>query len=1262
MMSSRKVVCWNSAGIRASGKNTDMKIAFFEKEFPDARFNIAAFIETHHKDSDDFPVVFKGYEKSHHLLHTPTASETHGGIIVLVGRNNEILDQNEVIPGRLLNVKFMEKDSGEHFNLSVFYGPQWKRKKKEEVVEIVNIFSSLHDATDNNIIIGDFNFVEHDVDKGKGMDGKDKMISSVWKDFKTDKLIEDPFRMQFPRKKQYSFVAPSGKSRGDRVYVSEDSLPMLSEIKYTNTGFNSAHKIMTFDLREKRQIGPSYWKLNCSHLEDNLYQQEIEGVINDISDLGIPDPIRRWHLFHIVVAGVSRDYSARKARIKKGIKSEIIKQLTQLETLSDKDMSSSQKKNLAYYKSKFNQITTEEIRGHQIRTRGNPDYEMNEPNIAFYAKLEKKSQTRNTINELQDENGSIKTKNEDLLSIAEKYYRKLFTPSNTDKLRQTQLLRNIAKRINATERQNLDAPITEKELLDAVFQLHAKKSPGPDGIPAEFYQSFWHLIGGMYLEYINAAKQSSFSMYKNTSVTTIIYKRKGKTYELGNYRPISLINVDLKIISKVLTNRLIFVLPSIIHESQTNVFGRRIDYTIHMLRDLIDYTEKSDGEAAFIFLDQEKAFDRVDHDFLFKTMETFGFGETFIEWIKILYSNASTRVKVNGFLTNSIPLKRGIRQGCPLSALLYVIVIEVLALQLRANPNLVGFEIEGEKIISLHYADDAIITITQNNCFKEVIKDLALYEAASGAKVNYDKTKGLWLGRWKDRTDLPLGIKWTNKNIKRLGVYVGNDNPAIHTFEEITPKVERSMNFWKQFGLCTLAKTRVIEIFHASRLWFAATFYPVPSSLAEKLHRAFLAYVNFPNSVSTISQAELRKLREDGGAKLIDVVAKAETYQVRWLIEVTTKEVLHTHLNLIKALLGTQKGGLQGEDFLFTTKHYIEKSFNTNSIFYKSAFSASKKLQIHKGVTDPRDEKLFYNPLFRDAKGKVITINATCEKHKAFTYGQIVDEFNKRTNGQPCVSHVANIFKRVHTINLDLHEENQIFDTRSGEFVRFKGASHKFIYNTLIARSYMVHHSLNRWTERFPNLTIAWDEVWNSVNSPVSSTDSISTVWEQIHLNEYTTSSYNRWHQTQESCPLCLQVPTSRFHITIECPIVIQVWQDISHHLRAIHPLPVSDMEKSFGLSGRAPNILLRNYMTFLLRKCIADQERAAYHNGRGPNNLVDLKLRYNQLIKDEVYMKFNIYKHLGRLGFFEDVFAYQDYLIVWEKNNWQILTIFDIQ
>ena len=87
--------------------------------------------------------------------------------------------------------------------------------------------------------------------------------------------------------------------------------------------------------------------------------------------------------------------------------------------------------------------------------------------------------------------------------------------------------------------------------------------------------------------------------------------------------------------------------------------GRRIDHTIHLLRENL--------EAAFIFLDQEKAFDRVNHNFLFKIMETFGIGESFLHWIRLIYSNASTKVKVNGFLTPTIPLKRGVRQGDPLS-------------------------------------------------------------------------------------------------------------------------------------------------------------------------------------------------------------------------------------------------------------------------------------------------------------------------------------------------------------------------------------------------------------------------------------------------------------------------------------------------------------------------------------------------------------------------------------------------------------------
>ena len=107
-----------------------------------------------------------------------------------------------------------------------------------------------------------------------------------------------------------------------------------------------------------------------------------------------------------------------------------------------------------------------------------------------------------------------------------------------------------------------------------------------------------------------------------------------------------------------------------------------------------------------------------------------------LNWVSLIYSNATAIVNINGFLSKRIPIKRGVRQGCPLSALLYVLVIEVLALQLRLNPNIVGFKIGGEKIVSAHYMDDATIVIKQNRCFKEVIKELKEYEEASGAKVN----------------------------------------------------------------------------------------------------------------------------------------------------------------------------------------------------------------------------------------------------------------------------------------------------------------------------------------------------------------------------------------------------------------------------------------------------------------------------------------------------------------------------------------------
>ena len=158
----------------------------------------------------------------------------------------------------------------------------------------------------------------------------------------------------------------------------------------------------------------------------------------------------------------------------------------------------------------------------------------------------------------------------------------------------------------------------------------------------------------------------------------------------------------------------------------------------------------------------------INHDFLYKTMHAFGKGPIFINWVRRIYSNATTRINVNGFLSENIPLNRGMRQGCPLSPLLCVLIIEILASQFRSNPGVVGFTVGGEKIVSMHYADDTVVTIKQNKRFKKVMNDLTAFELASGIKVNYDRTKGLWEGAWKHHTDTPLNIKWTKEERREL--------------------------------------------------------------------------------------------------------------------------------------------------------------------------------------------------------------------------------------------------------------------------------------------------------------------------------------------------------------------------------------------------------------------------------------------------------------------------------------------------------------
>ena len=131
---------------------------------------------------------------------------------------------------------------------------QLKNINKTQMVNIVKNLSQVHDISQNNIIIGDFNFADNEVDKEKGMCPRDNMMNSPWLEFKSEATIIDPFCIQCPKKRIYSFVRHAGKSRGDQVHVNEENVPNVTNHKYLLTPFSMAHTMLSFTFKAQNSM------------------------------------------------------------------------------------------------------------------------------------------------------------------------------------------------------------------------------------------------------------------------------------------------------------------------------------------------------------------------------------------------------------------------------------------------------------------------------------------------------------------------------------------------------------------------------------------------------------------------------------------------------------------------------------------------------------------------------------------------------------------------------------------------------------------------------------------------------------------------------------------------------------------------------------------------------------------------------------------------------------------------------------------------
>ena len=259
------------------------------------------------------------------------------------------------------------------------------------------------------------------------------------------------------------------------------------------------------------------------------------------------------------------------------------------------------------------------------------------------------------------------------------------------------------------------------------------------------------------------------------AVISIIHKEGKDKLECGSYRPISGLNVDYKLYTTILAKRLENILPQLIHNDQTGfITQRQTNDNIRRSLHILSHIQQNNLEAYLISLDAEKAFDSVSWPFLYKVLERFGMHNNFIKGIRTLYAKPSACIKINGYLSDTIILERGTRQGCPISPLLFALYIEPLAQWIRQTESIKGIDINGEDHKVALYADDSLIYLsTPSNSFSELMNLLESFGRYAGYKLNLQKTQILTFNSTtpkniRDR----FNFNWDQSSLKYLGIHL----------------------------------------------------------------------------------------------------------------------------------------------------------------------------------------------------------------------------------------------------------------------------------------------------------------------------------------------------------------------------------------------------------------------------------------------------------------------------------------------------------
>lgn len=1148
-----RLISWNTKGL-----NKAVKIGKVLTQLRHLKGDVI-FLQETHLETTNVQRIKRAWMS--HVFHSKFSGKARGAAIII--SKNTQFEPTKVIEdtnGRYVLVSGWLQSFP--VILVSIYAPNWDNEQF-----FINLFAKIPNSDTHHILIGgDFNFVQDTVlDRSSPKQISLSKSAKVVRNCSSCLGISDPWRFRNPYSKVFSFFSPPHQnfSRIDFFLIDNKLLHLVTASNYHPIVI-SDHAPTSLDINLPSPTSPSLWKFSSHLLANQDFKNFVATQINNYMEYNDTTEMNSeflWEALKTFVRGQIISFTSHLNKADRAKRQEILDELFKLDETYAASPSPVLYKKRLVLQSEYNCLMTHEVE-RQLRQTKQRFFEHGDKAGILLAQQARAASASRVIPRIISSSGNLTTDPAEINKIFLDFYTNLYTSEYSLNLTD---IPNPLNSLNYPKISNdaagkLGSPISPQEIQEAIKSMQNGKSPGPDGFTVEFYKAYSNLLTPVLVKMYNDSFQIGklpATLY-SASISLLLKKDKDPT-SCASYRPISLLNVDFKILAKVLSLRLQDVMSSIISPDQTGfTYGRHSFFNTRRLLNIL-FSPSANTPEVIVSLDAEKAFDRVEWEYLFFALDKFGFDPKFISWIRLLYAVPTASIHTNGVRSQQFLLQRGTRQGCPLSPLLFNIAIEPLAIWLRSCDAFKGIIRHGQTHKLSLYADDLLLYISDPLVsLPPILRILDQFGHCSGYKLNFQKSELFFVNHLaKSLPTSSFPFKIALEGFKYLGISITNSFKDLfsNNFTPLLDKCKSDFARWKSLSLSLIGRVNLIKMIILPK--FLYLFQHVPVYLNKSFFTNLDQQLNgflWSNKPARIRKSVLQLSKSEGGLALPNFrhyFWACNIIKLLYWVDhkgcVTTPPWLHIEVSSSHSLPSNICSQLPIE------LHKISRNpVVTNTI--KIWLQFRKQFGLHKAsINMPILNNHLFPPSLLDrtfdiwANKGLCTLNDLYENDIFTSFSSLSTKFNLPN------SHLFRFFQVRHFIQkLFPHFPNRPPESELDSILTLDPGQRRLISSIYYKISSLTPSPLNSlkqtWEQDlgFDISEDQWKDILDLIHSSSICARHALIQCKVLHRAHYTNAKLAKiFSNISDECNRCKHSPADHLHMFWSCPRLTDYWSDI---------------------------------------------------------------------------------------------------------------------